>query len=490
MKKRKKLTALLMAAVMTAASLAGCGQGDAPNESSQESQSQESVQESAEESKEEASADATESSEEADSAEDDKYPAFDMGGRTIRVAMWWDRYYDSGDTDVNDNPDVTDVEMAQKQLDNLRRLETKYNCKLEFVNVSWDGIKESIATSISAGKPEFDIYTIDLQFGVSALANGLALPVSSYAPATSDVMTDNLVMKKMEILGDEYLFAEQGLPNGAVLGYNADLIKELDLEDPQALYERGEWNWEKFEEYCIAATKDTDGDGVDDQWGYGGVYGTSMGFVYANGGVIADGPIESLSSPEVVETYNFLDKLYNVDKCAKYFSGVDDEWNANLYGWANGNILFWGASAWLLKAGVENYGADFEYHVVPFPQGPSATDPAYGAVGGNWYMIPVGTENPEQVYQFFEEYTNWFDYDQEIIYDKTQLEPYFLSEEDIDIAVMAGEKVVPDFVEKVGFDLGAFHQSIITGEMTVSQAIESNKQLLQEKLDNVFKESE
>ena len=478
MAKLKKLTALLMTVIL-AASLAGCG-GDTEEDTTQGTTQGTTQAEATTE-----GTDAEDPTESAD-AEDDKYPAFDMGGRTIRVAMWWDRYYDSGDTDVNDNPSVTNVEQAQMQLDNLRRIEDKYNAKLEFVNLSWNGMIESINTSIAAGNPEFDIYTIDLQFGVSALANGLALPIESYASATSDVMTDNLVMKKMELLGDYYLFQEQGLQNGGVLGFNADLLNELGLENPQDLYDRGEWDWDTFREYCIAATQDTDGDGVDDQWGYGGVYGTSMGFLYANNGVMADGPEEKLSSPEVVETYNFLDQLYNVDKCAKYFSGTDDDWNANLYGWANGNILFWGAAAWSLKAGVDNYGADFEYHVVPFPTGPSGDGSAYGAVGGNWYMIPVGTENPEQVYQFFEEYTNWFDYDQDIIFDKSTLEPYFLSERDIDYAVMTGEKVVVDFVEKVGFDLGTFHQSIITGEMTVSQAIESNKQLLQEKLDAVF----
>lgn len=487
MVKTKKVIAAMMAAIMVV-SMTACGKDSGQKDTTQ-STTQATTQSEATTKATDAATEATTeaTTEKAGLSEEEKYPAFDMGGRTIRVAMWWDRYYDSGDTDINDNPSVTDVEAAQRQLDNLRRIEEKYNAKLEFVNLSWDGMKESINTSIAAGNPEFDIYTLDFQFGVSALANGLALPVESYASPNSDVMTDNLVMKKMEMLGDTYIFQEQGLPNGGIMGYNADMIQKLGLEDPQALYERGEWTWDKFEEYCIAATQDTDGDGVDDQWGYGGVYGTSTGFIYSNNGILADGPEEKLSSPNVVEAYNFLDKLYNVDKCAKYFSGTDNDWNANLYGWANGNILFWGAAAWLLKAGVDNYGADFEYHVVPFPLGPSGDGSFYGPVGGNWYMIPVGTKNPDQVYQFFEEYTNWFDYDQEIIYDKSQLEPYFLSEEDIDYAVMAGEKVCVDFSQNVGFDLGAFHQSIITGEMTVSQAVESNKQLLQEKLDAIFK---
>ncbi len=422
--------------------------------------------------------------------EADRYPAFDMGGRTIRIAQWWDRYYDSGDTDVNDNPGVTNVETAQMQLDNLRRIEERYNVKIEFVNVAWGGMIESINTSIAAGNPEFDIYTVDLQFGVGAVANGLALPISQYTTENHDINNENNIMLPLNMLGDNYLFTENGPVSGTVMAYNAEIIRALGLEDPQSLYEKGEWNWDKFAEYCIAATKDTDGDGVNDQYGYGGVYGTSMGFVYANNGTLASGATESLSSPQVVETYNFLDRLYNVDKTAVYFSGTDNDWNANLYGWANGNILFWGAAAWLLKAGADNFGADFEYHVVPFPLGPSGDGSSYGAEARNWYMIPVGTKDADKVYQIFEEYTNWFDGDTSYIYDKTIFEPYFLSEQDIDYSLMTGSKTVVDFAEKVGFDLGSFHNSIITGQTTVSQAVESNKQLLQDKLDAIFKKSE
>lgn len=418
----------------------------------------------------------------------DPYPAFDMGGRTIKIAQWWDRYYDSGDTKVEDNPNVTNVETAQMQLDNLRRIEAKYNCKIEFVNLSWSGMIESINTSIAAGTPDMDIYTVDLQFGIPALANGLAMPVKDYAPATSDVMTGQSFIQTMDTFGETYLFHEKGVDGGGlIMGYNADLINSLGLEDPQALYEKGEWTWDKFAEYAKAATKDTDGDSTPDQYGWAGVYGTTLGFVYANNGVIAPGETEQLSSTNVVEAYDFINKLYNVDKSAKYFNNTEDTFTENLYAWANGNVLFWGGQAWMFKAGATNYGADFEYHVVPFPKGPHGDGTIYTPKGGNWYMLPKGTKNPDQVYQVFEEYCNWFNGDTSYINDTTDLETYFLDTRDMEIALDVANKSTLDLAEKVGFNLGEFSNSIVTGEKTVAQAVETYKPLLQDSLNNVFK---
>ncbi len=53
--------------------------------------------------------------------------------------------------------------------------------------------------------------------------------------------------------------------------YNRSVIKELGLEDPQSLCAKGEWNIDKFLEYCRLAKKDLNGDGVfdvNDRYGF------------------------------------------------------------------------------------------------------------------------------------------------------------------------------------------------------------------------------
>ena len=68
--------------------------------------------------------------------------------RTIRVGTWYDHYYDSTHTDIYENPSVSDLDQAQAQFDVVKEVEEKYNVKIEFVNLTWDGIQESINTSI------------------------------------------------------------------------------------------------------------------------------------------------------------------------------------------------------------------------------------------------------------------------------------------------------------------------------------------------------
>ena len=85
------------------------------------------------------------------------------------------------------------------------------------------------------------------------------------------------------------------------LAYNKQMLEDNNLEDPRELYKRGEWTWDKFIEYCQVLTQDTDGDGQIDQYGYCGYeFETFEQLMMSNGGSIASGKTEKLTSPEVV----------------------------------------------------------------------------------------------------------------------------------------------------------------------------------------------
>ena len=425
---------------------------------------------------------------------EDIYPAFDMAGRTIKVGLWWDYFYTSEHTSIEDDPGMTNAETAQMKLDNVRRLEEKYNVKFEFVNLGWDGIIESINTSILAGTPECDIYLTDLQFGIPAVLNGFAQDLDEFVPDYCDIKNDEITIRALDALGGTYLFQEQGLPvSGMYLGYNKTMIEALGLEDPQELYNKGEWTWDKFSEFAKTATQDTDGDGNIDTYGYAGVFTDLInGLVMNNGGSIAMQANEGLSSKETVEVFDFINKLYNEDKSAKAWN--EEDWNANLLAWADGKTLFWTAQAWLLKqevdvANEEGAPLAFEYSIVPYPAGPSGDkDKIYSPVVGNWYMIPIGVEKPEQVYQVFEEFLNWHEGEVEYRDDTSWIESCFLFEEDVELAYKCGENLKMDLWGNLSgsFDLGedVFFPICVTKDSTVLQAIESSKQKLQDDLDS------
>lgn len=427
--------------------------------------------------------------------EPDKYPAFDFGGRTIKVGIWWDYFYTSAHTSINDDPGMSNAVTAQMRLDNVRRIEEKYKCRIEFVNMGWDGIINSINTSIAAGTPDCDIYLTDLQFGIPAVLNGLAQDLTKIVSKDSDLFNDKIILKPLDALGGTYLFAEQGLPmSGIYMGYNANMIEDLGLEDPQSLYKKGQWTWEKFAEYAKKGTKDTDGDGVTDIYGYGGVFTDFVnGLVMNNGGSIAGSKTEGLSSKPVMEVFEFINRIYNIDKSGRPWNWND--WNDNLLAWSDGKVMFWTAAAWANKQEMDAAAAEggtlpFDFHVVPYPIGPSGDGSIYSPVQGNWYMIPVGVKEPEKVFQIFEEFLNWHQGDTELRDDPTWFESCFLSPEDVEIAYQCGTNLKVDLWTSLsGFDFGQllWGPIVVDKTSTPAQAIEAAKPVLQDALNNVFK---
>lgn len=356
----------------------------------------------------------------------------------------------------------------------------------------------SINTSIAAGTPECDIYLTDLQFGIPAALNGLCQNLEDIALDGNDLFGNQSVVKPMAPLTNRpgtYFFQEQGLPiTGIFLGYNKTMIDDLGLEDPQELYKNGEWTWEKFEELAMKGNQDTNNDGTMDVYGYGGIFTDFVnGLVLNNGGTIAANTTEGLSSPQVQEALEFINKLYNEDKCARPW--VDGDWNDNLLAWSSGKVMFWTGMPWVLKqeadAAVKN-GSElpFDYSIVPYPQGPSGDGTYYSPVYGNWYMIPVGVQEPGKILQVFEEFLNWFDGDVAYRDDPTWFESCFQTEEDLELATMCGSstKLDPWGSLQPYYDFGStvFYPIAVKKDKTVAQTIEAAKPMLQNALDVLY----
>lgn len=413
--------------------------------------------------------------------------------RTIRIGTWYDHYYDSTHTDIHDDPSVSDEELAQKHFDVVKEVEEKYNVKIEFVNLTWDGIQESINTSILAGQPDCDIYEGDLGFLIPAALNGFATNLEDVLPADNGLFTDQTVFSQVDIGRDDgvYLFqsnsGEMLLANTYMLAYNKQMLDEANLEDPNALYERGEWTWDKWREYLLALTQDTDGDGVIDVYGYGSrwdflVYNLTM----SNGTTIASSATENLSSPEVGECLDFIYNMYNVDHVANPWNADDFNYNQNAY--MDGRVAFWIDAAWISSA---NNDAGLEFDVVwcPWPIGPSGnvdTNKFKNVSSGNAWMIPTGVEDPELVYNVFYDWQNWYHDDVDLRdNDLTWWEDCAITEENYAVMEYMGERGAFDLWNALGLEWD--WAQLLNGEMTAAQFQETYKQNVQDALDSFFK---
>ena len=427
-------------------------------------------------------------SDESGGAQEHELPeAKDLGGRTIRIALWWDEYFDSRFQTLEEivaaGGSYDKEDQAQMRLDKVREIEERWNCRIEYVNAGWEGETNSISTSVVNGTPDYDVYLTDLQFSISPVANGYAYSLSEIAPADSDVLNDQTILSTFPCMGyeDYFFYGTYPIPSGATyLAYNASMLDDMGLEYPEALAERGEWTWEKFAEYCLLLTKDTDADGNTDVYGYGGTNRAIINALMAsNNTAVAASATEGLSDPKTVEVFNFLERLYNTDGSARPFT---NDWNNDIEALWEGKVAFTFTWFYLLPG----RDVDFDVRICPYPVGPSGDGTKTATQAGNLYIIPVGVEDPTSVYMVMEELSNWYNWDTSLRDDADWFESGFVDEEQLALAYREGSKEnAADFWHIIwGMPVGSVWDAVITNkEMSVSQAIETYKQQAQDALD-------
>jgi ABC-type glycerol-3-phosphate transport system substrate-binding protein len=295
-------------------------------------------------------------------------------------------------------------------------------------------------------------------------------------------------MKYLTLTGqnESYLFApsKSGAVEAYVLAFNKELLRKAKLENPQDLYDRGEWTWDKWREYLFALTRDTNSDGIIDVYGYSG-YWTNLltNLLLSNGAGIAQGLKETLDDPKTRETLEFINSLYRKDKTARPWDKSNWEINNRLY--AEGLSGFWIGADWIFYG--QGYKLPFEYGVVPWPRGPhgSFTANRHSLPMGNWYFIPKGVEDPRLVYDVMYDWTNWYSGDLRIGASDEWSRLMYGTERNYQYATMMASRPGFDLWDTLGTGFSLL--SMITGEESPDDVISLYKQRIQDALDNYFK---
>ena len=444
----------------------------------------------------------------------------------ISLGTWWVQYYDSTQA-LEDAPDwqsnqdaegdsaetletkAFNREIAQMKYANVDKIEQKYGVTFHWDNLTYAGVKESINTSILAGSPDCDIYLVDTGMALPAQMNGLALDLKTVLPEDADVFNEQKIISYLD-MGDGKVCilmrqeAKKQVEATYPLGFNMQMLADNNLEDPRDLYERGEWTWDKFIEYCKALTQDTDGDGQIDQYGYCGYeVETLEQLVMSNGANIASGETETLSSAGVAEALQMMSDMYNVyNVCYPYdFEGTPSDSMRNQY--TEGNIGFFPIAAWIASDngdydydGSKGATLPFDTAYVRWPVGPSGnkdSNAGKNLTAGEFYIIPAGVVEPEKVYNVLYDMWNWFDGDTSIRDDKKALNWWYgvtakteeLQNANFDVMKECGANTTFDLWNSMGFDYDL--QSLIKGETTPAQFQETYKQQVQDGLDAFYK---
>lgn len=346
--------------------------------------------------------------------------------RHIVIGTTWDIFYDSTHTSVEDNPGYSGDLSQEMMFEKVKEVEAKWNVTFEFLNMTYSGSKESINTSIIAGTPDVDVYMVGMAVAAPAIANGLAVDLRDILPVDHPVLNGTDAVLSYVDVGNgkvSLLIAnkkENMVADTKPLAFNLQMIEDANLEDPRDLVERGEWTWDKFIEYCQVLTKDNDGDGVTDVYGFGGWPEDYLSnLLMSNGTYIAGSPVENLTSPEVAEVLQFMQDL-NLTYGVMYPIPAINGWDVCRYLYREQKVAFTPIAAWIMNT-YEDYAykkpelptLEFDMVFVPWPVGPSgdAETNAAKTTSATGYMIPVGVEDPEFIFNVLYDILNWYDYD-------------------------------------------------------------------------------
>ncbi len=208
---------------------------------------------------------------------------------------------------------------------------------------TWAGVEEAaelqaILDTINAGSTEFqivhepipadyytvmqtqlaggvgaDLYWVD-QDNMSLAAEGVFLPIDACvasAPAESAGNVSDYYPGILQIAQiDGSLYGLPWISAPVVTYYNKALFDEAGVAYPTS-----DWTWEGFRSAAQALTKDTDGDGNADQWGFiANSWPPPQMFVWQAGGDLLSEDLTTspIDDPAVVEGLEFyLDMIYN-----------------------------------------------------------------------------------------------------------------------------------------------------------------------------------
>ena len=269
---------------------------------------------------------------------------------------------------------------------------------IEYTPTPWDTIIEKYTTAFASGNPPDIIY---------AFTGGYVDGVVGECYDIREIFDeDELAFLKKgvadslleETTVEGKLISIPYFTAGAAFVYNIDLLKAAGLNRPPE-------NLKELADYAKKLTKDLNGDGAIDQYGYGQLsYDTAEAkpefFLFAFGCNLFNGDMSDIdyARPEGLEAFKYIDQLWNRDKSAVpigLYPGTtmtDAFFDDKFAMWVTHNQII---------AHLKDY-PDFKMGVSQMPQGPgtSLADGRGTYAGSGFWCIAKKTKHLEQAKAF------------------------------------------------------------------------------------------
>ena len=262
--------------------------------------------------------------------------AYDFKGLEVVIYDWW-----SGDG-TPQNKQQEDQAAFRKYLEDTY----KFKCSQKNLNAGWSDHPAEVANYCITGGTDARIFIIDSRSALTGAANGLWANVSKVPDI--DWTKGKWNQAVCSVLPG-YTFATGKPEPRQCIFWNKRILKEngYDPDEPYNLQKAGKWTWAKFEEMCDALTKDTNNDGIIDQYALSG-YHTEfvLPAIYSNGGQLtgkdAKGKYYLDMSDNTLEAWEWAKGIF-----AKYNKPAEEgaNWDYFMADFKNGLTAFYNNQA-------------------------------------------------------------------------------------------------------------------------------------------------
>ncbi len=387
----------------------------------------------------------------------------------------------------------------------IAQFEKEEDVKVKIISTDADQYATKLQAAISGGNVP-DVFYIEQSNLMPYVDNGVLLDI------TEEIEKSDFDLSNIWEYGvDSYRYDGEKVGSGAIyglpkdvgpfaLGYNKDMFKDagIDLPDTDTPY-----TWEEFVKVAKELTRDTDGDGKDDQWATGfNVNWSLQAFVWSNGGdwINNEKTQVTVDTPEFSEALQYFADLQNVHHVTP---SVSDAQTLDTYQrWMNGEIAFFPVGPWDMSTYA---GLDFEYDLIPWPAGKTGQTATY--VGSLGIGVSSKTKLPDKAVKLVEYLSASKEGQQQLVDAQIQIpnlidmaEEWASSTDE----VPNNKKEFLDIVETYGRPMPAAAtynaewydeffinvQPVLDGDQTAAEYVKEIQPRMQEKLDSARQQQE
>ncbi|MCJ7529731.1 MAG: sugar ABC transporter substrate-binding protein [Anaerolineales bacterium] len=285
--------------------------------------------------------------------------------------------------------DPQELAVWQAIADDFNKTNPKITVKMDVSD--WDSYWTKLNT-LFAGKTPPDVFAMDAPLFLDWQSRGVLLNLQPYVDDSPGFL-DSLYPQPLEgyKLPDGYY----GLPRDfqtIVMFYNKDMFDEAGVS-----YPKPEWTMNEFREIAKKLTKDKNGDGKTDQYGFSADLWDMELFwseaIWGFGGDIinADRTKTLVGEPQAREAWHFIHDMMFTDK------SMPDTIAAGEYGYdlfQAGVVAMWPMGHWAVPGYSE---VKFKWDVAPMPKGPVSQATSVNSAG---FVVAKDTKYPGAAWMF------------------------------------------------------------------------------------------